>query len=55
MQLTGLCDMALLLFSFDSRIVLFLFPNPANMSEKSPPKLKPRSLSSNLGGVAVLA
>jgi len=54
MRLTALFDMALI-FSFDSRIALFLFPNPANISEKSPPKLKPKSLSSNFGGVAVLA
>ncbi len=38
-----------------SMATLFRFAKPENMSEKSPPRLKPKFLSSILGGVAVLA
>lgn len=52
-RLTGLRDMAL--FVSTSITALLRLPIPLNISEKSPPRLKPRSLSSSLGGVAVLA
>jgi hypothetical protein len=50
---TGLSGVAL--FTFASITALFLFEKPENMSEKSPPRLSPKSLLSSFGGVAVLA
>lgn len=51
---TGLFDMDLLVST--SITTLLRFPKPANISEKSPPKLNPKSLFwSSFGGVAVLA
>lgn len=43
------------LFVSASNTVLLRLLKPLNISEKSPPMLSPRSLSSNFGGVAVLA
>jgi len=51
--LTGLRDMAL--FVSASMTALLRLPMPLNISEKSPPRLRPKSLSSSFGGVAVLA
>jgi hypothetical protein len=54
--LTGLRECALL--TPTSSTWLFRFPNPENISPKSPPRLKPKSLSAltgSFGGVAVLA
>lgn len=54
-RLTGFrgCGMALAVSV--SMTALRRLPIPLNMSEKSPPRLKPKSLSSSFGGVAVLA
>jgi len=51
--LTGLSDLGLMIAV--SRLALLRFPKPENMSEKSPPRLNPKSLLSSFGGVAVLA